>query len=881
MKIAELKSRLNILDVAEHLGIVIERGKKALCPFHDDKKPSMQFSEEKQICTCFSSNCPEQGSMDVIDLVSKYKKISTGEAIKYLQNNFLLLTEGKTNSQQHQNKSPRLHITQTNPVITISEELRVNTLNELFTYFEKAIIQSKPALAYLEGRYIDPKKVHVGFNSGSFRTGKSEDELAQYTAMGLLKHRGGDQYLYFGKGCVVFPLKNKKGGVAGLYFRETDRTKTNQHYYLTNRQGLYPGYPSTKASRIILTESIIDAATLQTHLPALHPRESYEILACYGTEGVREQVAALKALPLLEEVIIFFDGDEAGNKGRQLLKDQLQPLKVSYVDTPAGEDVNSLLDSHSAEVLLHLIESRKPAEAIKQTPPTTTNNSTPILNTDNPLNLVYIGDTASYAVKGGVGKQADAMKVSLVIQASDRQGDYSPKLRCKLDLYEYKQSERMSKQVAEKLHLSAKSVEEELNVLCDLLDEYRHKLHEKEQVKQSEKQTPTISASEQEKCLTFLKKSELVQQINELIGKSGVVGELNNRIFLFCIAASYKMPDTLHALIQGSSGSGKTHLLATIMGFMPNEDTVSLTRVTESSLYNYGSYELQHKLIGLEDYDGLEEKAELAFRELQSKGEISSSTSGKNEQTGEITGFVKTVYGPIASLSATTRGEIYEDNMSRCFLVAVDESKAQTMRIIRYQNDKAAGQIDRNKEVAIRKFLQSCMRLLKPYQVINPYANKIDLPSEAHKIRRLNDLFQSFVRQVTLLNQYQRQKTPTGELITEKEDVKTAIEIMFDSIILKVDELDGSLRSFYEDLKGYVLQKGEDYEFEQREIRLAFRMSKTQMHRHIHALSELEYIYKTHIGMRNTFRYKIAYWDNIKALRHRIKQDLHQQLEQL
>ena len=87
----------------------------------------------------------------------------------------------------------------------------------------------------------------------------------------------------------------------------------------------------------------------------------------------------------------------------------------------------------------------------------------------------------------------------------------------------------------------------------------------------------------------------------------------------------------------------------------------------------------------------MREEAYLAFRELQSRGMIVSSTSGKDDQ-GNIRAIEKTVQGPIASMSCTTKGEIYEDNMNRCFLIAVDESAAQTAKIISYQNRKAAGQ---------------------------------------------------------------------------------------------------------------------------------------------------------------------------------------------
>ena len=222
-----------------------------------------------------------------------------------------------------------------------------------------------------------------------------------------------------------------------------------------------------------------------------------------------------------------------------------------------------------------------------------------------------------------------------------------------------------------------------------------------------------------------------------------------------------------------------------------NPTVIRLTRVTESSFYNYGETELRGKLIVIEDYDGLKEEAEYAFRELQSNEEIISSTSAKDERSGEIKAVIRKVKGPIGSLSATTRSEIYEDNLSRCFVIAVDESSQQTHRIINYQNQVAAGIIDKAKQEKIVRFLGDCMRLLKPIDVINPYAAKLNLPPHAFKIRRLNSNFQAFIRQITLINQYQRKKDAQGRLITELEDIKTAVNIMFDSIILKIDELDG------------------------------------------------------------------------------------------
>ena len=145
--------------------------------------------------------------------------------------------------------------------------------------------------------------------------------------------------------------------------------------------------------------------------------------------------------------------------------------------------------------------------------------------------------------------------------------------------------------------------------------------------------------------MDFLQKPFLVKRINELIGKSGVAGEESSRIFLFVVACSYRMKDTLHALIQGSSGSGKTRLLKAISSLIPQEDMVSFTRVTDNSFYNYPEHYFVNRLVCFEDIDGLKEEAQLAVRELQSNEILTSSTSGKTE-SGQIRSEIRTVRGP-------------------------------------------------------------------------------------------------------------------------------------------------------------------------------------------------------------------------------------------
>jgi DNA primase len=882
MEIDEIKAGLPLKNVLQHYQLYPDKQSRVCCPFPDDKTPSLQVYYKTQTAYCFSSNCPTHGkSMDVIDFILHMEKCSKHEAIEKAKQ----LTSGHSTGTS-------------NEVKTLTKQA---VLTKMFSYFKNAVHNSKPAQEYLQSRSLDFKQTEVGYNAGQYHHGTRKDEalIKSCIAVGLLQDSGNKgrtgeaAYNVFGKWCIVFALKDKDGHIAGLYFRSTLNEKESKHFYLKDRAGLYPSYPKPGTKKLILTEAIIDAATL-LQVPEISA--AYSVLSCYGTNGLTdEHIKAIGELKELEEIIFFFDGDQAGmaavNKHGKSLSELLPHTKITAVPTPEGEDINSLAQGHEAAMLIHLLDKRasqpplggaiEPMQVLFSTEKNKPRSEPlpaqiPALDTTNPYKLKYHTATASYAVQGGLGKPLDSLKVTLVIEHPEQ-----PHLKSRLryDLYNDKEVERNAKEAAEKLTIRADLLQADISLLTDLLEAERDRQQQTGQKISGHPQAIRPDENTQAKCIAFLSKANLINHINELIGKAGVAGEENNRLFLYIIASSYKMKNTLHALIQGSSGSGKTRLLKVVSDLMPAEDVKKYTRVTDSSFYNQDEYFFVNKLVCFEDYDGLKEDAQLAVRELQSNEILVSSTSIKDE-SGKITGGEKTVRGPIASIGCTTKGEFYEDNISRCFVIAVDESKEQTLRVIRYQNEAAAGITDKKKERDIREFLQHCMRLLKPFEVVNPYANKIQLPEEAHKIRRLNELYQCLVKQITLLNQYQRSKDDKGRLISTKEDLQTACEIMFESILLKVDELDGALRQFYEKLKTFAEKQGKDQEFSRFEVRAATGVSKTQQHVYMSRLMQLEYIRQNGFANRG-YTYKIAYWDNMAAVRARIKDSLTMQLQSL
>lgn len=884
MEIADIKERLTLARVLQHYGLKPDKHLRLHCPFHEDKTPSLQVYYKTHTAYCFSSKCKTHGSsMDVIDFVMYMEGVTKHEAIEKCKE----LIGGTAIRQP-----------------TADQLTRAAILTKMFTYFKNALHNSRPAQEYIKQRGLDNNKTEIGYNSGQFYHGTRKEEALIKSCMevGLLSEHdrtsrtGESSYRPFAKLCIVFALRNRMNQVSGMYFRSTVNDRESRHFYLRDSEGLYPGYPDAKTERLIITEAVIDAATL---LQVKAITENYSVLAAYGTNRLTaEHVQAIRELQHLGEIIFAFDNDEPGNaavsKYAGQLIELLPHITISKINLPENEDINSVAVAHDESIFTHLLETRTPfflsTEATTELPEPAANQSVmdeptgeqkqsitqAQLDASNPYKIKYTGDTANYYVQGGLPKATDHMKVMLVVESKQT----SLKARNRVDLYEDKQVERLSKEVAEKLALRKDLLEADLYRFTDLLDRQR----EKEQQPESEKPLQVLTVKERSELEAFASGPKLIRRLNELLGQAGIVGEERNRIFLLVIAISHKMPETLHALIQGSSGSGKTRLLKQISDCMPPASVTKLTRLSDKVLYNFPENYFVNRLLCLEDIDGLSEEAEFAFRELQSNGELNSATSIKLE-SGQITSGQKTVRGPIASLACTTRGEVYEDNMSRVFLIAVDESLEQTKRIIEYQNSKAAGLVDGRKEQEIKKFIQSFISILSPYEVINPFAGRVQLPPEAHKIRRLNDLFQSFVKMITIINQYQRKRDERTRLVTELEDVETAVAVMFESIVLKVDELDGSLRQFYEQLKSYLQKQyngsHERAEFSLREIRHALKASKTQVFRYAGDLTSLEYIRQCGGYQNKGFTYKICYWDNYQGIREKIKQSLEGQLKVL
>jgi predicted transcriptional regulator len=531
--------------------------------------------------------------------------------------------------------------------------------------------------------------------------------------------------------------------------------------------------------------------------------------------------------------------------------------------------------------------AEKPVTNILAETPTTQSVSEPLLTVEkiNKLEVVhehkllFKSNLNSYAVLGALPQDLSSMKITFTIE-NNKSG---VKERGKIDLYERDAVRSFSSELAALFYQNQEIVEAELMLLADLLEEFREHLMTVGTINHPSKRIHIpVAADKQKQTIEFLSQPNLLHAIDELIAKAGIAGEENNRKVLFIVASTYKMYTPLHCMVQGAAYSGKTHLINAIAQCFPPEDILTLNRATSKSFYHYTKEELFDKLIVIQDLDSFDQQARYAFKELQ-QGNINSATTYKDKY-GNLSSTVKNIRSHFASLSSTCKAEQYAAQMNHSMIIGVDESSEQTKKIIDYQNNKIAGHIDNSDEQRARVMLQNCIRILKPFEVINPYADKIRLPFEAKEQRKLNNHYQAFVKQITLLHQYQRQKDSKGRLLATPADLQMAGDILFDAIILKVDDLDATLRHFFDQLKLYVKKQtkgSEETEFTQREVRIALNMSKAGCFRDLQELEKLEYVQRTSGYANKGFKYKILYWDDMSKLKERIKQEFSEQLKLL
>lgn len=504
---------------------------------------------------------------------------------------------------------------------------------------------------------------------------------------------------------------------------------------------------------------------------------------------------------------------------------------------------------------------------------------TAAINTTNPDAITYSTEEIRYTILGGIRTEGlDRLRVTIKIEVINRKFVHylnNPELaalaiRQNLDLYNNTQTEKLARLIAERLETGVTQITKDLADITCQLENYRLQLLEQKQQKAEQKKI--LTAQETETAIVFLQQQNLLQATNELIGSSGIIGEELNRLIMYLIFTSRKTARPLHIISFGSSGMGKSHLQEKVGELIPDEEKIEITALTENAFYYFDKAELGHKLILIEDLDGIW-SALYPLRELQSKQRISKTVTIKDRNGNTKTIHLK-VHGPVSIAGCTTHESIYEDNANRSFLIYLDESNEQDERVMDYQRKLSAGKINSYDEIKARQLLQNVQRVLQPISVRNPFAEQLKIPKEVFKQRRTNAHYLAFIEVITFYKQLQREQKvdeATGELFIETtiEDIQEANELMKEILLRKSDELNGATRNYFEELKEH-LQDTKQNSFTNTSMRNQLRIALSTIKRYHLSLLQAGYIKQIENKQTKAYHYEVISYEEYRQLQNNI-----------
>ncbi len=923
--IERLKSEVSLVRLMESHGFELKKHGKdyvCRCPFHDDKTPSLVVTPSKNLWNCLGA-CGVGGS--VIDWVMKREGISFKRAVEILQHDLGLISES--------HKPVKYASTKQLPSSLVAEKDEQQALKRVIDFYHETLKQCSDATDYLESRGLNHPELINTFKLGfanrtlSYRLPEKNRKVGSeirglLQSVGILRKSGHEHF----NGSIVIPVLDENNQIKEVYGRKVLgnrlRKGTAQHLYLPgehegvwNIQGIaatgarLPGAPAYRPSmdineEIILCESLIDAMTFWVN-------GFKNVTSSYGTNGFTEEILNALINHEIKRVLIAYDRDEAGNVAAEKLAEQLsqyeidcyrvlfpknmdaneyalqmspaskalglvirkaEPMLKAKVRKPAKEKtVNQKEEEKTSSLVASFTTPATPAPAALAHPcasPEPTSQAQPKapIEIDAQINereiKMMFGDR-HYRVRGlSKNLTYDQLKVNVMVNQGDLLHVDT------LELYNAKQRQTFIKIAASELTLDPNIIKKDLGKVLLKLEA----LQDDQIEKNNEPKEKVIELGEQEKseALALLKDKNLLQRILNDFNECGVVGEETNKLVGYLASVSRKLNKPLAIMVQSSSAAGKSSLMDAVLNFMPEEERVQYSAMTGQSLFYMGETNLKNKILAISEEEGVNQ-ASYALKLLQSEGEITIASTGKNAVTGNMETQTYHVEGPVMLFLTTTAIDIDEELLNRCLILTVNESVEQTAAIHQLQRfgETFEGLLANDEKSKLFNLHRNAQRLLKSVKIVNPYAEQLTYVSNKTRTRRDNQKYLSLIRSITLLHQYQREtKTRQGIDYIEVtlDDIKVANELAHEVLGRTFDELPPQTRELlkliYKIVQVECKNQGveqSDYRFSRKQIRESTGWGNTQLKVHCGRLEDMEYLLSSGGGRGKVITYQLSY----------------------
>lgn len=341
-----IRSRISIVDLVSQRVALKKAGRtfKGLCPFHNDRNPSMTVDPDMGRYKCWS--CGAAG--DIFTWVMETQKVEFGEAIQMLAEQ-----AGVTLSRQPAGEK----------VDRKGYEALMKAAQE---FFQGQLIKNEAARDYCSARGLD-QGVITQFGLGyaphagdllAATLAKAGYSMSQAKEMFLVDFDGsGGAYDKF-RSRLMIPIYDERGRIiayGGRIIGEGQPKYINSSDTpLFHKSGILYGMNLAKeaiaaAGYAVLVEGYMDVI-------ACHRAGVKQAVASLGTALTEEQVKLMRRWG--ERVVVLYDRDEAGQKAAERATDLLLQggLKVAIALPPEGDDPDSLLTREGPASVAALVE---------------------------------------------------------------------------------------------------------------------------------------------------------------------------------------------------------------------------------------------------------------------------------------------------------------------------------------------------------------------------------------------------------------------------------------------------------------------------------------------------------------------------------------------
>lgn len=856
-QIAEVRTRHELVAFIESSGIKLRRKGRdlvGLCPFHNDREPSLSVSPAKQVWCCLGA-CSADGKKaggDVIEFARRLWRVSFRETLDRLggSNGSSALPAKRTTKRSA-------------PAVRSAPH---DLLSQVALFYHQTLAASVTAKDYLVSRGITNPDVvaalPIGYANGSLleRAPEGSETHAALVTLGVITAAGRELM----DGCVVIPLRDLAGNVVGLYGRAIER---DAHLYLPGpRRGLVNAQAAVTTSEIVITESIFDALSfIEVGIANVVP--------IYGTNGWTSDHDALIEQHRIRSVMLALDSDEAGQRATRALAEKLSErgIEVRAIALPS-KDANELLVRDGVEQFAatwkQLITSRETAAKEEVATPQIVASLDP-----NDGYVVTFG-RRTWRMRGLSASGVDRLRVNVRVDQDDRFHVDT------FDLYSARSRRHFLDGVASALMLAesdARELQTEVAQVIDRLESERLALRAKE--KGDATQQHAMSAAERDEAMELLRDPKLVDRIREDFAAAGCVGEGDALLVAYLAALSRKLAEPLAILFCARSGAGKSNLQDRITDFVPPEDLVRYTRITGQALFYQDENALKHKVLALDEEGGAAE-AIYSLRILQSSGTLSVSATRTDPQTGKHRAEHYEVHGPTSIFLTTAHPEALDyETRNRFVVLTADESTEQTRRILEQQRwgETLEGLIAKKKREAVIRRHRNAQRLIEPLQVVNPHAPSLTFPSGRLILRREQKKYLGLIRAIALLHQHQRRPKSVdvaGETLRYIEvtpnDIALAQQLAPMILRRDLDELAPPTRSLLTAIGELVARKMDELKVPQQyahltrqEIQQATGLSYWHLRVYMGQLTECEYVAAVRGEQGKRYLYELL-WDGVE-----------------